>query len=230
MSVVLSKIVPWGRSLEEYRLMFNLSKDDLNRYILGCGDGTASFNYEMTSLGYRVISVDPIYVFSKDRIRRQIEDTYDTIISQVKRNQHNYVWDYHHDPDTLGNQRLAAMDMFLGDYEAGCSEHRYQNQALPSLSFSDNEFDLALCSNLLFLYSDQLSLDFHLRSLKELSRVAIEVRLFPLLSLDCTISPYVESVLNYFSADVDFYIEVQKVPYEFQRGGNKMMRIWRKTT
>lgn len=230
MSVVLSQIVPWGRSLEEYRLMFNLSEDELDGYILGCGDGTASFNYEMTSLGYRVISFDPIYVFSKEQIRKQIEDTYETIISQVKRNPHNYVWHYHHNPDILGSHRLAAMEKFLADYDVGCSEYRYQQQALPSLSFSDNQFDLALCSHLLFLYSEQLSLNFHLTSLRELCRVASEVRVFPLLRLDCKISPYVEPILNYFSDDTEFSVEVRTVPYEFQRGGNKMMQICRKKT
>ena len=230
MSIVLSKIVPWGRSFPEYQLMFNLSEDELNKSILGCGDGTASFNCEMTSLGYRVISVDPIYVFSKEQIRKQIEDTYETIISQVKQNQQNFVWKYHLDPDTLGKNRLATMEKFLADYDAGCSENRYQQQALPSLSFSDNQFDLALCSHLLFLYSEQLSLDFHFTSLKELCRVAKEVRLFPLLRLDCQLSPYLEPVLNHFSNHPDFEIEIQKVSYEFQRGGNEMMQIWRKKT
>lgn len=57
-----------------------------------------------------------------------------------------------------------------------------------------------------------------------------EVRLFPLLRLDCQPSPYVEPVLNHFSDHPDFDIQIQKVPYEFQRGGNEMMRIWCKKT
>ena len=225
MSIVLNQVVPWGRSLEEYILMFDLSKKELEGSILGCSDGVASFNAEMTSLGYRVISVDPIYIFSKEQIRKQIENTYETIINQVKQNQHNYIWEYYSDPDTLGHKRLSIMEKFLADYDLGCSENRYQPQSLPSLSFSDKQFDLALCSNFLFLYSNKLSLDFHLTSLKELCRVATEVRLFPLLSLDCKISPYVKPVFNYFSNSKEFYVEVKKVPYEFQRGGNEMMRI-----
>ncbi|WNN90803.1 hypothetical protein [Gloeocapsopsis dulcis] len=57
----LNEVVPWGRTLEEYKLMFNLSEADLNTKIFGCGDGLASFNAEMTQLGYSVVSVDPIY-------------------------------------------------------------------------------------------------------------------------------------------------------------------------
>ena len=44
----LNEVVPWGRTLQEYKLMFNLSEIDLNKKILGCGDGPASFNAEMT--------------------------------------------------------------------------------------------------------------------------------------------------------------------------------------
>lgn len=57
----LANIVPWGRSFEEYRAMFELSEQDLNKRILGCGDGPASFNAEATKRGSKVISCDPVY-------------------------------------------------------------------------------------------------------------------------------------------------------------------------
>lgn len=46
---------------------------------------------------------------------------------------------------------------------------------LSQFPFSDNEFDLALCSHLLFTYSDLLSLEFHLEAIAELLRVARNV-------------------------------------------------------
>lgn len=39
MAFTLDKVVPWGRSYDEYVAMFALSSDDLRRRILGCGDG-----------------------------------------------------------------------------------------------------------------------------------------------------------------------------------------------
>ncbi len=45
----LENVVPWGRSLAEYQAMFALSEEELQKRILGCGDGPASFNAEMTS-------------------------------------------------------------------------------------------------------------------------------------------------------------------------------------
>ncbi len=47
MSIKYSTVVPWGRSYNEYLDMFNLNKSDLGKKILGCGDGPASFNYEL---------------------------------------------------------------------------------------------------------------------------------------------------------------------------------------
>jgi hypothetical protein len=44
MVVKLDKVIPFGRSLDEYTKIFSLSKSDLNRKILGVGDGPASFN------------------------------------------------------------------------------------------------------------------------------------------------------------------------------------------
>ncbi len=180
----LNEVVPWGRTLEEYQLMFALSRADLEAQILGCGDGPASFNAEMTALGYSVISIDPIYQFSGEQIRQRVQETYEPVISQVKQNSHRYIWKNFQDADELGQARLVAMERFLLDYEAGQFEGRYRYQCLPNLQLTDNQFELCLCSHLLFLYSEQLSLDFHIASITELLRVAQEVRIFPLLKLD----------------------------------------------
>ena len=84
MGFKLENVVPWGRSLEEYIRMFNLTADDLRLKILDCAGGPASFNVEMTRKGYNVISCDPIYQFSVDEIAQRIQETYQTIIDGVK--------------------------------------------------------------------------------------------------------------------------------------------------
>jgi len=220
----LNEIVPWGRSLKEYQFMFNLSETDLNAKILGCGDGPASFNAEMTKKGKVVVSIDPIYQFSSEEIKRRIQDTYDLIISQVKENKDNYIWNCFQDADKLGQARLTTMETFLLDYETGKKEERYLCQSLPNLEFTDHQFQLCLCSHLLFLYSDQRSLEFHLASIDELLRISSEVRIFPLLKLNGESSPYVESVIQKLSQK-ELKIEIQTVAYEFQKGGNQMLKI-----
>lgn len=53
----LSEVVPWGRSLIEYKKMFSLSDSDLGKKILGCGDGPACFNSELSKVGGKIISI-----------------------------------------------------------------------------------------------------------------------------------------------------------------------------
>ena len=55
---------------------------------------------------------------------------------------------------------------------------------------------------------------------------AREVRIFPPLALGTVPSPLVESVAAEFGRE-GFDVSIEEVPYEFQRGGNKMMRIRR---
>jgi hypothetical protein len=222
----LDEVVPWGRTLEEYKSMFSLSETDLSKKILGCGDGPASFNAEMTELGYSVVSIDPIYQFSAEQIEQRVRAIYEQIISQVKQNSHNYVWKNFQDADELGKARLSAMEEFLLDYGIRKSSERYSAQSLPSLGFSDNQFELCVCSHLLFLYSEQLSLDFHIASIHELLRIASEIRIFPLLKLDGETSPYLELVMEDLS-NKGYSTEIQAVAYEFQKGGNQMLKISR---
>lgn len=225
MAVTLDQVIPWGRSPEEYRRMFSLTDADLARKILGCGDGPASFNAEMMAQGQQVISFDPIYAFSRAEIAQRVEETYKGMMEQVSRSQNDYVWDRFENPQALVTHRLATMQRFLADYDHGLAEGRYILESLPKLSFSNHQFDLALCSHLLFLYSEQLSLEFHVDSILELCRVAREVRIFPLLDLKCRKSAYIEPVRTRLM-EPGYTVEITRVNYEFQKGGNEMMRIW----
>jgi hypothetical protein len=220
----LEQVVPWGRSFDEYCRMFSLSDDDLGRRILGCGDGPASFNAEATRRGAAVISFDPIYQWNADQIRERIAVTYDQILDQARRNAGEFVWESIASVDELGAVRMAAMEQFLDDYGPGKSEGRYVTAELPVLPFADASFDLALCSHLLFLYSLHLDEEFHHRSVRELCRVAHEVRIFPLLALGGQRSPYVDTVAAAIRA-AGYEVSIEQVPYEFRRGGNEMMRI-----
>jgi hypothetical protein len=193
----LNAVIPWGRSFDEYRRMFALTDDDLAGSLLGCGDGPASFNAEATARGHRVVSYDPIYAFPAPEIERRVNECYDTVLAQVKQAPDGFVWDYFRDPDHLGACRLAAMRRFLADFEAGKQEHRYVAASLPAVPFPEGRFTLALVSHLLFLYSDQLDLDFHIAAAEELLRVAGEVRVFPLLDLGRHWSRHVEPVRDH---------------------------------
>ena len=118
------------------------------------------------------------------------------------------------------------MRQFLADYGAGKAAGRYVEAELPALPFEDDTFDLAVCSHFLFLYSDLLSEDFHVESIRELCRVSREVRLFPLLELGSVPSRHAQAVAARLQ-DEGYHVSIERVSYEFQRGGNQMMRIKR---
>jgi hypothetical protein len=220
----LDGVVPWGRSFDEYQRMFALSQRDLELKILGCGDGPASFNAEASRRGWRVVSCDPIYEWSASDIRGRVAETYEQIVEETRRNADEFVWTSIPSVEELGRRRTAAMETFLDDYDAGRAEGRYVNGSLPLLPFADDAFDLALCSHLLFLYTAQLGEGFHGSAALELCRVAREVRIFPLLALGGRRSPYVDTVVAVARA-AGRDVAIETVPYEFQRGGNQMMKI-----
>jgi hypothetical protein len=222
----LAQVVPWGRTFDEYCRMFALDERELSESILGCADGPASFNAEATERDGRVVSCDPLYRAGADDIRARIAATFDEVVEQTRKNAHEFVWRAIPSIDALIRIRRSAMTRFLDDYTAGRAAGRYVDAELPSLPFGDGEFGLALCSHFLFLYSAQLGQDFHVAAVRELCRVARDVRIFPLLALGATPSPHVAPVCDALRRD-GFIVSIDTVPYEFQRGGNQMLRVTR---
>lgn len=206
--------------------MFGLTEADLGKVLLGCADGPASFNCELTQRGGRVVSVDPLYQFSCAQIERRIRATSVEVIEKVRQNQQEFVWKMISSPEELAQIRLEAMEQFLVDFEQGLAAGRYLNVALPELPFASDSFDLALCSHFLFLYAAQFDLDFHLHAMGEMLRVASEVRIFPVLELGSRPSRHLLPVMSALEK-VGFDVSLQVVAYEFQRGGNQMLRVKR---
>ena len=218
--------VPWGRSFDEYLRMFSLTDSDLDGSILGCADGPASFNAGSLARGHHVISCDPLYAVTTDQIEVKIAATFDDVITQTRENEELFVWDLIESPDHLGRIRSQAMRDFLADFDQTTGAGRYVAGELPFLPFRSGSFDLALSSHFLFLYSSQLSRDFHKLAVAELCRVAREVRIFPLLTHDAQPSPHVEAVIEHLES-LNHTVVIERVTYEFQRGGNEMMRVLR---
>ena len=204
--------------------MFALSAADLDRQILGCGDGPASFNAELSQRGGHIISIDPIYEFDVPQIKSRIAETYEEVMAQTRKNKHEFIWETITSVEELGRIRMLAMDTFLDDFDAGKQTGRYIAGALPSLPFDNGRFDLALSSHFLFLYSAHFSAEFHLQALQEMLRVAQEVRVFPLLMLGGAPSPHLDFVIKQITKE-GFSIEIKRTQYEFQKGGDEMLVI-----
>ena len=226
MSIKVESVVPFGRSLNEYQKIFDLSEDDLSKNILGVGDGPASFNAEMLKRGHAVTSLDPLYELSGKEIQDRFYRMVDGVIQQVKSTSENWVWTYHKSPDDLRMNREEALRIFVNDFDLGRQQGRYRIGELPKLhGIQDRSYDLALCSHFLFLYSDHVDGNFHQMAIQEMLRVASEIRVFPLLTLAKEKSIYVEPIIQLLQSS-GFKVGIRKVAYELQRGGNEM--LWAK--
>ncbi len=214
------KVVPWGRSYTEYVSMFHLSPGFLSKKVLGCGDGPAAFNSVANAFGGNVVSIDPIFKFTKKEIEDQIDKTFGEVINQTKANLDKFNWEQFGTVEGLGKIRMKSMKQFLNDFDQGIEEGRYIAANLPDLPFDDQSFDMVLNSHFLFLYSDLLDLDFHIQSIEEMLRVGKEVRIFPLVDMNSNTSEHLEPVLKHFQ-----HTKVLKVNYEFQKNGDQMLIV-----
>jgi hypothetical protein len=220
----LGEAVPWGRNRVEYLAFFDLMTLTPGTAILDCAGGPSSFNGEMTRLGYKVVSADPIYGTAKSAIAARIAASRQAIMAGLRQAQHRFVWRDFGTPEGLEATRLSAMKHFLEDYEDGLAEGRYLAAALPDLPFESGAFDLALSSHFLFTYSARFDREFHLNAVLEMARVARELRIFPLLDLDGEASAHVAPLRRALQAR-GFETEIRRVAYEFQKGGDEMLRI-----
>lgn len=223
MAFKLDNVVPWGRNMEEYKLMFRLNDSDMSKKFAGFGDGPACFNYEMTKRNGSVVSFDLIYQFSKEDIQRRIEEVRITVMQQMKENMDNYVWKNIKNLNELEDTRMSAMKMFLSDYEKGKTEGRYIFHELPQkLPYGEDYFDIGLSSHFLLMYTT-LGYDFHIDSITEMLRVCKEIRIFPIVDLDAKETDLITDVIDYFKKD--YKVEIVKTEYEFQKGDNKLLII-----
>ena len=223
MAFELKNVVPWGRNLDEYTKMFNLTESDKNKKIISFGDGPASFNFEMTSKGKSVTSLDPIYQFTPMELKLRISETKDTVMKQVRENQNNFLWTLIKTPDEMETVRMNAMSNFIDDFKEGKEQKRYIYHELPNKTdFAEQSFDLGLSSHFLILYS-QLGLEFHIKSIDEMLRICKEIRIFPLLNLNAQKSEMIDGIVEHYKSD--YSLEIVKVDYEFQKNGNEMLII-----
>jgi hypothetical protein len=222
----LKDVLPWGRNRAEYEAFFDLSDIDKGIRILDCAGGPASFNTEMTTAGYKVTSADPLYQFSGEEIAGRVEETRIQMIAGLRAALHRFVFTWHGTIERHEAIRMEALLRFLDDFEEGKRRGRYRDAALPDLPFEDGAFDVALSSHFLFLYSGHFDTHQHVVNIAEMMRVAEEARVFPLLDLDGEPSRHVEPVRKALK-DRGFESDIRRVDYEFQKGGNEMLRVYR---
>ena len=217
-----------ARSLAEYRAMFTLSGADLRRQLLDCPGGAASLTAEVNAAGGDAIACDPLYSRSNTEVlaTRAQADT-DRGNRYVRDHPEQYRWSFFADSDDHQRSRGGALTRFRADWRV--HPERYVPGELPCLPFADNAFDLVLSSHLLFSYADRLDLAFHQAAISELMRVTRdELRIFPLMAMGAVSYPYLDQLLAQLAGQ-GIAAQVTGVDYEFQVGGNQMLRCTRRS-
>jgi len=222
----LDRVAFLGRTYAEYLDMFGMEEPALRRGpVLDCPAGPSSFAAEAAGKGIDVTACDVLYGLSPEALRVRGEEDIAYVFERFDEASHLYTWEYYHDKEEVVSLRRRALETFLGDYGKGKAAGRYVAAALPRLPFPDGMFSLVLSGNLLFLYGDRVDFEFHLAALRELVRVSTgEVQVFPLAGLDAKPYPRLSEVIGMLHGD-GMKTEVLAVPFEFQRGGNRVLRI-----
>ncbi|MEI8377565.1 MAG: SAM-dependent methyltransferase [bacterium] len=220
-----NEVVLYGRNLYEYVRMFSLLlSEDIPKKIVDCAGGPSSFNSELTNLGGSIVSCDPIYALSKVKLEHKMNKTYKIIAKELAEKKENATVDEFNSYNNICNLRLSAMEIFFNDYEKGKSEKRYVDAELPNLAFDSQQFDIALCANFLFTYSHILTLEFHLDSIREMARIAKEVRIFPVFSISGKKSEYLDSVIKVLLKE-NYTAQLLTVDYEIIKGANQILIV-----
>jgi methyltransferase family protein len=214
-----------SRSFREYEAFFSLSDRDLCGRVLDCPGGASSFTVEASDLGTHVRAVDPVYAMPTSTLHDLVMTQPDRGSAHTAAGIDRYAWDFYGDFEGHRAMRKRSAALFARDVEV--HPERYVPASLPVLPFEDRQFDLVLSSHFLFTYADRLDKDFHYQALVEMHRVSRgEVRVFPLLDqgghpLDTMISAVQVLLLRQ-----GIESKISEVPYEFQRGGNRMLVLW----
>ncbi len=217
-------IVPWGRTLKEYRGFFALNDLKLLSPILDVAAGPSSFTAEALYQGARAVAVDPLYALNDREITDRFEEARPQMMRGLRLAFTRFTWSHYSSPKEVEELRQRALTLFLEDYAARQDEANYVPGSLPNLPFSAESFRLALSSHLLFLYDHVLTLPFHISAILEMARVAHEVRIFPLMNMDGKPSEFLREVRKAVEAK-GLFTSLDEVPFEFQKGANHMLRV-----
>lgn len=224
-------VVFFGRSIDEYVSMFDLHLDDLKgKRVLDCSAGPSAFAAQAAQHDITVIACDPRYELDVDTLASLVDDHAEEVQQKQVQSRHLF-----HPQLVSVAERKLAMKTFLQDYESGKKIGRYVAGALPKLPFGGRSFDLVLCANLLFIYSDvsvgglmhgsPFTYQFHLDSLRELLRVSRQdVRIYPLQGTDVVEHDWLHPIMKDL-AKSGYVSQIRSVDQRDIIGAEEMLRV-----
>ncbi|USQ14984.1 hypothetical protein J2N86_06725 [Legionella lytica] len=221
----MRKLVLWGHNVDEYRDMFDLSQDDMNSRILEYGCGPSAVNAQQFHEAHEAVSCDPLFVLDKDTLSSKAVMIFSEMVHEVQKEQDKFDFSEYGSLEQLIEKRQRGMKEFFADYEQGKAEGRYYGAADYHLPYPDFSFDFALSAHYLFADLEDQTIDFHLNVIRELARVAKEVRIFPLIDREGKTSELLGPVLLQLQQE-NYGVEVREVVYHLHKAENAMLRVW----
>ncbi len=186
--------------------MFELKLEHLPKKTLFIPGGLTSIAAELAESKPGAVCADAIYGLSSFELEKRTADIMRDAGLECDRR--------HCDPQMISFWQRVR-DAFWLDFQTGKNAGRYvAYQDILKLPFKDGEFNLACCAGVLI--EDQTAI---LNLIKELLRIAHEVRLFPELLAGENLKQNLVSVLLVLQQQ-DFGVELH---------ANAMLRIWSKT-
>ena len=220
-------IPAWLHGLDEYQQMFDLTSSDLNQTILDFPGSISSFNAQTHAVAKRVVSGDALYDKSYDEMVIYADKRYEREKQRLL-NQADAILQQGADGvESILDMWREHKACFLDDYVSGIESGRYQRVIMPTLPYRDYEFDLALCSDYVFNQHAQNDCQ-PADVVRELCRVAVETRIFPLLDEKGNIAESLGPVMLELQ-NTNHGIEIREVSFENLKGGNAMLRVWSET-
>jgi SAM-dependent methyltransferase len=221
----MRKLVLWGHGAEDYLGMFDLSQAELESGILEYGCGPSAVNSQLTKLNKQVVSCDPLFVLDKDTLSSKAKMIFANMAEEIYLHQDRFDFSQSGGLEKLLVNRQQGMQNFFADYPNGKKEGRYVGISDYHLPFADFTFEYALSSHYFFADLDEQTVDFHLIVIRELARIAKEVRIFPLVDREGNMSEFLGPVLLGLQQE-NYGVEVREVSFHLHKSGNAMLRVW----
>ena len=203
--------------------MFAIEPTDLSGRVLDCSSGAAEFTAVAAERGAHAVAVDPAYALSRDALAEQARLDAERGRGIAEQYADRFTWDWYGDPGRRDRLRQQSLARFAIDRVV--TPGRYVAGQLPQLPFADGSFDLALCSHLLFTWADVLGCAWHAAALRELARVASQVRVFPTVMQGAGDPVPFWDELMADLARAGLHAQLRRVGYEFQIGADQMLVV-----
>ncbi|WP_218136071.1 class I SAM-dependent methyltransferase [Nonomuraea jiangxiensis] len=221
-----AEMIMSSRSFAEYRAMFAIDDRDLDGVVLDCAGGASSFVAEARAAGVRALAADPLYSHGVGAIADRLAADLSQGNAMIDANADRFVWKWYGSAERRREMRLNARSAFMSDLRRHPGS--YLAAGLPRLPLADDSVDLVLCSHLLFTWAGRLDREWHRAAITEMSRVSrAEVRIFPLVRMgDGEPVDFLDELQAELRSD-GLVCAVRRVPYEFQRGADRMLTVHR---